>query len=123
MRTLEEAQQSGSKRGPVYCLSSYCSRSYRSLLLKNQIPIFPGTATPNDIQKAVSFGIKTVKFFPADIYGGLQAIKALSGPFYDVRFLPTGGISKDNCQDYLAHPQVIAVGGSFILSERAGQRL
>lgn len=58
-----------------------------------------------------------MKFFPADIYGGLQAIKALSGPFYDVRFLPTGGISKDNCQDYLAHPQVIAVGGSFILSE------
>ena len=74
-------------------------------------------------RKPYRFGIKTVKFFPADIYGGLQAIKALSGPFYDVRFLPTGGISKDNCQDYLAHPQVIAVGGSFHPFRRAGQRL
>ncbi len=58
-----------------------------------------------------------VKFFPADIYGGLPAIKALSGPFYDIRFVPTGGITLENVQDYLSDPQVLAVGGSFILSE------
>lgn len=116
VRTLEEAQQAVAK-GAQFIVSPAIVPEVIDHCLKNQIPIFPGTATPNDIQKAVSFGIKTVKFFPADIYGGLQAIKALSGPFYDVRFLPTGGISKDNCQDYLAHPQVIAVGGSFILSE------
>lgn len=58
-----------------------------------------------------------MKFFPADIYGGLSAIKALSGPFYDIRFVPTGGITLENVQDYLSDPQVLAVGGSFILSE------
>ena len=85
--------------------------------MDNSIPIFPGTATPRDIQRAVDYGIKTVKFFPADIYGGLKAIKALSGPFYDVKFLPTGGINEDNFIDYLNNKKIIAVGGSFIISE------
>ena len=116
VRTLEEAQQAVAK-GAQFIVSPAIVPEVVDYCLKEQIPIFPGTATPNDIQKAVSFGLKTVKFFPADIYGGLQAINALSGPFYDVQFLPTGGISLANCREYLDHPQVIAVGGSFILSE------
>jgi len=84
---------------------------------KASVPVFPGTATPNDIQRAAAYGLSVVKFFPADIYGGLPAIKALRGPFYDIRFVPTGGINLENMQDYLSDPQVLAVGGSFILSE------
>lgn len=58
-----------------------------------------------------------MKFFPADIYGGLKAIKSLSGPFYDVKFLPTGGINEKNFLEYVEAEEIIAVGGSFILSE------
>ncbi len=58
-----------------------------------------------------------VKFFPADIYGGLKAINALSGPFYDVKFLPTGGINPENFMEYVQNDHIIAVGGSFIISE------
>src|SRR5699024_5326065 len=86
--------------------------------LEQEIPVFPGTATPRDIQSAADYGIKVVKFFPADIYGGLKAINALSGPFYDINFLPTGGINEDNFVEYLENPHVMGVGGSFILSEK-----
>lgn len=58
-----------------------------------------------------------MKFFPADIYGGLKAIKALAGPYFEMEFVPTGGIHQGNLQDYLAFEKILAVGGSFILSE------
>ncbi|MFQ7237116.1 MAG: 4-hydroxy-2-oxoglutarate aldolase, partial [Enterococcus hulanensis] len=86
--------------------------------LEQYVPVFPGTATPRDIQLAADYGINVVKFFPADIYGGLKAINALSGPFYDIKFLPTGGINEDNFVEYLENPHVLGVGGSFILSEK-----
>lgn len=81
------------------------------------IAVYPGTVTPRDIQLATEYGLKTVKFFPADVYGGIDAIKALSGPFSDVRFLPTGGVNADNLASFLSVKPVIAVGGSFILTE------
>ena len=86
--------------------------------LANEVPIFPGTATPGEIQRALAYGLRVVKFFPADIYGGLKAIKSLSGPFYDVQFLPTGGIDETNFIEYVEAKEVLAVGGSFILSEK-----
>ena len=86
--------------------------------LDHEVPVFPGTATPRDIQQAADYGLKVVKFFPADIYGGLKAIDALSGPFYDIKFLPTGGINGENFLEYLDNPNVVGVGGSFILSEK-----
>lgn len=90
--------------------------------IKHDIPVFPGTATPGDIQRATEYGIKVVKFFPADIYGGLKAINALSGPFYDVKFLPTGGINEGNFMEYVQNDHIVAVGGSFIISESAIQK-
>ena len=90
--------------------------------IEHNVPVFPGTATPGDIQRALDYGIKVVKFFPADIYGGLSAVKALSGPFYDVEFLPTGGINEENFTDYLAYEPIVAVGGSFIVSESVIQK-
>ena len=67
--------------------------------------------------RALDLGITTVKFFPAGIYGGLKALKALSGPFPQVRFIPTGGIDRSNLDEYLAFDKVAAVGGSFFVKE------
>lgn len=86
--------------------------------LAQDIPVFPGVATPNDIQSAMSLGLNVLKFFPADIYGGLKAIQAISGPYFEIEFIPTGGINEANFTDYLANDKIIAVGGSFILSEK-----
>lgn len=117
VRTLAEAQIAV-ENGASFIVSPAVVPEVIEYCLAQEIPIFPGTATPSDIQRAASYGIKTVKFFPADIYGGLKAINALSGPFYDIQFLPTGGINEDNFVEYLDHPHVIGVGGSFILSEK-----
>lgn len=86
--------------------------------LEKNIPVFPGVATPNDIQRAMELGLNVLKFFPADIYGGLKAIEAISGPYFEIEFIPTGGIDADNFTEYLANDKIIAVGGSFILSEK-----
>lgn len=116
VRTLEQAQ-SAIENGAQFIVCPAVVPSVIDYCIKNGIAVFPGTATPTDIQQATSFGLKVVKFFPANIYGGLKAIQALSGPFYDVQFLPTGGIHQGNVNEYLSNEQVIAVGGSFIISE------
>ena len=65
--------------------------------------------------EAISLGIKVIKFFPANIYGGLKAVKALSGPFPQVKFLPTGGADLDNLAEFLSNEKIYAVGGSFMM--------
>lgn len=82
--------------------------------VEQDIPIIPGCITPSEIQAAVDMGLKTVKFFPAGRYGGIQAIQDLSGPFAGVKFVPTGGISMDELGTYLNCTAVAAVGGSFM---------
>lgn len=82
--------------------------------LDNDIPVIPGTVTPTEIMKAVGMGLRVLKFFPADVYGGIKAIKALSAPFGQVRFLPTGGVSPDNLKDFIGNKAVAAVGGSWV---------
>ena len=82
--------------------------------IENDIPVIPGTVPPTEIMKAISLGIKVVKFFPADVYGGIKAIKALSAPFGQVKFLPTGGVSEANLNEFAANKSVIAVGGSWV---------
>lgn len=81
------------------------------------VPYYPGCVTPTEIMQALSLGITTVKFFPANIYGGLKALKALSAPFPQVRFIPTGGVNKENMDEYLAFEKVAAIGGSFFVEE------
>lgn len=81
----------------------------------NHVPVFPGCAGPADIESAQRMGLKTVKFFPAEAYGGVKTLKALAGPYKDVRFMPTGGISESNLPDYLALPNVVACGGSWMV--------
>ena len=82
--------------------------------LKHDLPVCPGTVTPADLEQALDFGLKVVKFFPAGAYGGTKTLKALQGPFADIKFVPTGGVSLENLREYLSLPNVAAAGGSFI---------
>lgn len=89
-----------------------------SWCVEHGVAACPGCVTPSEIMAAMRLGLDVVKFFPANIYGGLAAMKALSGPFPGVRFIPTGGINGENLQEYLEAPFVFAVGGSWICSEK-----
>ena len=79
------------------------------------IPIVPGCANPSDIEVALSLGLTTVKFFPAESLGGLDLIKAMSAPYGNVTFLPTGGVNEKNLNDYLGFSKVVACGGSWMV--------
>lgn len=79
------------------------------------IPIIPGCATPSDMERALSFGLSVVKFFPAEAAGGLAAIKAMSAPYTQLRFMPTGGINPENLPSYLAFDRILCCGGSFMV--------
>lgn len=83
------------------------------------VPLIPGAVSASEIMGALAAGITTVKFFPAETSGGLPALRALAGPFGGLRFVPTGGIDATNLDAYLAHPQVTAVGGSWMLPRTA----
>ncbi len=82
--------------------------------LSRGVAMFPGVATPTDIEMAMSLGLNTMKYFPAGAFGGLKTLDAISGPYGEVRFIPTGGVSINNLSDYLSHPKVMAVGGSWL---------
>jgi 2-dehydro-3-deoxyphosphogluconate aldolase/(4S)-4-hydroxy-2-oxoglutarate aldolase len=81
----------------------------------HDVPILPGVATASEIMQGLSLGLSTFKFFPAETSGGAPAIKALGGPFPQVRFCPTGGIGPKNLSSYLSLPNVIAAGGSWMV--------
>ena len=83
--------------------------------LGNNIPVYPGTVTPSEVTKAVKRGLNICKFFPAEQYGGVSTIKALSAPFTTVKFMPTGGVSAKNLKDYLSCSKIVACGGSWMV--------
>lgn len=80
------------------------------------LPIFPGCITPTEIEEALSYGLTTLKFFPAEQAGGLARIKAMSAPFSMVKFMPTGGITLDNLGTYVSNKCIIACGGSYMVT-------
>ena len=82
--------------------------------VENNIAVTPGCVTPTEIMMALKHGLKVVKFFPANVYGGLKAIKSLAGPFVGVKFIPTGGVNNDNIAEFAASPFIHAIGGSWI---------
>lgn len=102
------------EKGAKFIVSPGLDEETVKWALGNNIPVVPGAVTPTEIMKAVSLGLKVVKFFPADVYGGIKAIKALSAPFGQVRFLPTGGVSEANLKDFITNSAVAAVGGSWV---------
>ena len=83
--------------------------------VKKGIPVTPGTYTPTDVEKALTFGLDVVKFFPAEPAGGLDFIKAIAAPYVGVKFMPTGGINANNVRDYLKYDRIIACGGSWMV--------
>lgn len=85
--------------------------------IDKKVPIIPGTSSPSDIEQALEFGLKVVKFFPAEASGGIKKIKAMAAPYGNIGFMPTGGINSDNLNDYLSFPQVLACGGSWMVKK------
>lgn len=81
---------------------------------EREAPIYPGTMTATEIQHAYNLGLRTVKFFPASIAGGVPALKAFASVFREMRFMPTGGVSAQNLAAYLSVPAVLACGGSWL---------
>jgi len=101
--------------GAEFIVSPGLSEVVAVYCVENGIPYFPGCVTPTEIMKAISLGITTIKFFPAGIYGGLKAMKALAAPFPQIKFIPTGGVDMTNIEEYLAFDKIQAIGGSFIM--------
>jgi 2-dehydro-3-deoxyphosphogluconate aldolase/(4S)-4-hydroxy-2-oxoglutarate aldolase len=88
---------------------------------EGEIALIPGISSISELMKAVDFGYTHLKFFPAEASGGVKALKAIGGPFPDITFCPTGGISPENYNDYLALPNVRCAGGSWLVPEDAVQ--
>jgi 2-dehydro-3-deoxyphosphogluconate aldolase/(4S)-4-hydroxy-2-oxoglutarate aldolase len=79
------------------------------------VPVIPGIATASELMRAIEAGVSTVKLFPAELLGGIDMVRALAAVFPDVRFVPTGGIGFHHVREYLSHPAVLAIGGSWMI--------
>ena len=103
--------------GATFIVSPGLSPAVAKICNEKNIPYYPGCVTPTEIMAALELGITTVKFFPANVYGGLKALKALSAPFPQVKFIPTGGVDRSNIDEFLAFDKIAAIGGSFFVKE------
>lgn len=101
--------------GARFIVSPGLSADVAAVCREADVPYLPGCVTPTEIMAALEMGLTTLKFFPANVYGGLTALKALSAPFPQVRFLPTGGVDLKNIKEYLSFDRIAAVGGSFMM--------
>ena len=101
--------------GAEFIVSPGLSVDVAKYCQKINVPYFPGCVTPTEIMAALDLGLTTLKFFPANVYGGLKALKALSAPFPQVKFIPTGGVDMTNIDEFLAFDKIQAIGGSFVL--------
>ncbi len=100
--------------GAKFIVSPGFDRDVVAYCIENDIATTPGCVTPTEIMAALNMGLKVVKFFPANIYGGLNAMKNLAAPFVGIKFLPTGGINTANVREYIDTPFIQAVGGSWV---------
>lgn len=107
----ERAANAGAK----FIVSPGFSDEVAQFCIAKNLPYYPGCVTPTEIMRALSYGLTIVKFFPAGVYGGLKAMKALSAPFPQIKFIPTGGVDLSNLKEYLDFDKVYAVGGSFMM--------
>ena len=83
--------------------------------LSKDIPVYPGCITPSEVAQAVKRGLKVIKFFPAEQFGGLETLKALAAPYTGIKFMPTGGVSVKNLESYLSFDRIVACGGSWMV--------
>lgn len=101
--------------GAKFIVSPGLSEEVNEVCTKHNIPYIPGIVTPTEIIKAISLGITYVKFFPAGVFGGLKAIKALAAAFPQVRFMPTGGVDNSNLSEFIKEKSIFAIGGSWLI--------
>ena len=101
--------------GAEFIVSPGLTESLGKAALHQQVPFLPGIANAGDIMRGLDMGLTHFKFFPAEASGGIKALKALSGPFGQIRFCPTGGITESTASDWLALEQVLCVGGSWLV--------
>ena len=103
--------------GAKFIVSPGLSVPVANICREREIPYYPGCVTPTEIMQALELGITVVKFFPANVYGSLKAMKALAGPFPQIKFIPTGGVNRANIDEFFAWEKIYAVGGSFFVDE------
>ena len=110
-RALERSLAAGAE----FIVSPGLTESLGKAALHQQVPFLPGIANAGDIMRGLDMGLTHFKFFPAEASGGIKALKALSGPFGQIRFCPTGGITESTAADWLALEPVLCVGGSWLV--------
>ena len=118
--TLQQAKDAAAA-GAMFVVSPGLSADVCTWCLEQGLAVFPGCVTPTEIQQGLALGLKTFKFFPASVYGGLTACKALHGPFgpAGVSFIPTGGVDLTNLAEYARAPYIAAIGGGWLCSGAA----
>mgnify|MGYP002224381442 FL=1 len=112
--TAEQVDQAV-KAGAKFIVSPGFDPEIVDYCILKDIPVFPGCITPSEVAQAVKRGLKVIKFFPAEQFGGIAAIKALAAPYTDIKFMPTGGINPKNLENYLSDDKIIACGGSWMV--------
>lgn len=108
---VDEALEAGAQ----FIVSPGLDKEVVSYCIEKDVPVTPGCATATDVTTAYSLGLDVVKFFPAEPAGGIKMIKALAAPFHMMKFMPTGGISEKNMEDYLKEPMILCIGGSWMV--------
>ena len=111
--TVEQADRA-IEAGAKFIVAPGFNREVVAWCVENNVPVTPGCVTPTEIMAAMELGLKVVKFFPANVYGGLTAMKSLAAPFGGIKFIPTGGVNAQNLGEYISAPFIHAVGGSWV---------
>lgn len=114
--TIEQAERAVNA-GAKFIVSPGFNPKVVKWCIDKGIIVVPGISTPSEIEQALEMGLSIVKFFPAEQSGGIAKIKAMSAPYGNVKFMPTGGINLDNVCDYLSFGKIVACGGSFMVKE------
>ncbi len=114
--TVQQAEQAV-RAGAQYIVSPGFDAFVVDWCQEHHVPVLPGVATPTEINMALAKGLHLLKFFPAEEIGGVRMLKALYAPYAEVRFIPTGGIMLHNLAQYIALPNVVACGGSWMATE------
>ncbi len=116
--TVDQAEAAGAS-GSQFVVSPVTDGDVVGWCLDHGISVIPGASTPNEVHTAMSMGADVVKLFPAELAGGVAAVRAMSSVFPDVRFVPTGGVGVDDLGRYLSVPSVLACGGTWIADRRS----
>ncbi len=114
--TLDQAQ-AALDAGASFAVTPGFNPAIVEFLIKKGLPVVPGVNSPTQVEMGLGFGLEVLKFFPAEASGGIKMLKSLSGPYPEVKFMPTGGVEAANLSAYLGLPNVLACGGSWMVKD------